>query len=379
MIPPIRSASPHVAEGTVYLDHAATGPLTRPSLDALAAYFDERGRTNPNNFETVLPRLEAGRGVLAELIGAKAEDVDYVPNTSYGLNILARGLDWREGDRVAVPDCEFPANLLPWKSLERRGVAVDLIPSREGTFTVDDVRAALTPRTRVLAVSWVQFLSGFRAPLADLAEICRQRGVILAVDAIQGVGALKLDAQALGLDFVACGGHKWMLGAQGSAFVMVGERLRAQLEPTRGWLNGPVNWEDFGATTLDLHPDATRFRVGTMPTGPILALIASAEQFLSVGPEAVEASVLAASARLAEGLNERGLARWGPRGAPRSGIVTFEHAQPEALHAHLASRGIVCSLRDRKLRLAPHASTSDDDIARTLAAVREFAERPVTA
>ena len=239
-----------------------------------------------------------------------------MPNTSTGINVLARGLDWEAGDRVAVPACEFPANLLPWLALEHQGVFVDRIACASGGFTLEAVEAALRPKTRVLAVSWVQFLSGFRAPLAELSELCRARGVILAVDAIQGVGALRLEFDALGLDFVASGGQKWMLGPQGSAFVAVSPRLQERLEPMRGWLNGPVDWDDFGSASLDLHPDATRFRVGTLATAPILGLLASVEQFLDAGPEAVEASVLRASGRLADGLASLGLARWGASGEP---------------------------------------------------------------
>ena len=181
-------------------------------------------------------------------------------------------------------------------ALEPEGVVVDRIACASGGFTLEAVEAALGPRTRVLAVSWVQFLSGFRAPLAEMAELCRARGVILAVDAIQGVGALRLEFDALGLDFVASGGQKWMLGPQGSAFVAVSPRLQERLEPMRGWLNGPVDWDDFGSASLDLHADATRFRVGTLATAPILGLLASVEQFLDAGPEAVEASVSAPAA-----------------------------------------------------------------------------------
>ena len=379
MIESLRASIAYPDEGIVYLDHAATGPLARPAVEAMRAYLDERSRTAPNNFESVLPKLEAGRAAIARLIGTSAGNVEYASNTSTGLNVLARGLDWQAGDRVAVPACEFPANLLPWLALEPQGVVVDRIACARGGFRIQDVESALTPRTRVLAVSWVQFLSGFRAPLAELSELCRAKGVILAVDAIQGVGALRLEFDALGLDFMASGGQKWMLGPQGSAFVAVTPRLQDRLEPMRGWLNGPVDWDDFGAASLDLHPDATRFRVGTLATAPILGLLASVEQFLDAGPEAVEASVLRASGRLADGLASLGLVRWGASGDPQSGIVTVEHDAPEAMREHLLARGVWMSVRDRKLRFAPHATTSDDDLGRTLEAVADFGRTSVPA
>ncbi|OZC03033.1 aminotransferase class V-fold PLP-dependent enzyme [Rubricoccus marinus] len=377
MIPSLRNATAYPAEGIVYLDHAATGPLATPTVEAMTAYLLERSRTSPNNFETVLPRLEAGRAAIAQLIGTGAENVEYVPNTSYGINVLARGLAWKAGDRVAVPESEFPANLLPWLALEPLGVTVDRIPCTDGCFSLQDAEAALTPQTRVLAVSWVQFLSGFRAPLAELGAMCRARGVLLAVDGIQGVGALEMRFDELGLDFLASGGQKWMLGPQGSAFVAVAPALQTQLEPMRGWLNGPVDWEDFGSTGLDVHPDATRFRVGTLATAPILGLLASVEQFLDAGTAEVESSVLRASGRLGAALDALGLSRWGASGEPRSGIVTYEHGAPDALREHLLARGVWISVRDRKLRFAPHATTSDDDLDRTAEAVRDFARTSV--
>ncbi len=377
MIQSLRTASAYPAEGIAYLDHAATGPLAMPTVAAMTAYLMERSATNPNNFETVIPRLEAGRGAIAELIGTSAENVEYAPNTSYAINVLARGLAWTPGDRVAVPACEFPANLLPWLALEPHGVTVDRIPATRGCFTLEDVEATLTPQTRVLSVSWVQFLSGFRAPLAELGAMCRARGILLAVDGIQGVGALQMRFDELGIDFLASGGQKWMLGPHGSAFVAVRPELQAQLTPLYGWLNGPLDWEDFGAAGLGLHPDATRFRVGTLCTGPVLGLLASVDQFLDVGAGAVEASVLRASGRLAASLGALGLSRWGPQGDPASGIVTYEHDAPEALRAHLLASGVHMSCRDRKLRFAPHATTSDDDLDRAVEAVREFARTSV--
>ena len=379
MIPALRADCEYPAEGIAYLDHAATGPLAGAARRAMEVHLDERARTAPNNFETLLPRLEAGRETLAALLGTETENVEYVPNTSYGINLVSQGLDWREGDRVAVPACEFPANVLPWLALERRGVAVDRIPAPRGRFMPEAVREIFTPRTRVLSVSWVQFLSGFRAPLAALAEICHERGVLLCVDAIQGMGALRMEMDALGLDLVASGGHKWMLGPQGAGFVGVSPRLRDRLAPTYGWLNGPVDWDDFGATDLSLHPDATRFRVGTFASAPILGLVASAQAFLDAGPAEVERHVLRAAARVARGLHAFGFERWGATHDPDSGIVTVEHAAPEAVFDALRRENVWISVRDRKLRFAPHATTSDEDIDRALDAFARHEARTAPA
>ncbi len=362
-----RALFPH-AERMVYLDHAATGPLSTPVVDAVMAFLRERSETNPNNYFDVVPTLERGRARLARLMGTTPDRVDYAPNTSAAINVLAQGLDWRPGDRVAVPACEFPANVQPWRGLASRGVAVDFIPAPRGVFALDDVEKTLTPRTRVLAVSWVQFLSGFRCDLRALADLAHARGGVLCVDAIQGLGALRLDVEAAGVDFLAGGGQKWLLGMQGSAFFYLTGALQARLTPVRGWLNGPVDWDDFGAFSDALHPDATRFRMGTLATAPLLGLDAALGVLLDWGPAATEARVLANAHRLAEGLRNLGLRRFGPPEV-LSGIVTVEADAPQALHQRLEAGGIRCSLRDRKLRLSPHAYTSDADVDAALDAV----------
>ena len=371
--------------GRVYLDHAATGVLSRAALEAASDYL--RGRSgalegrSPNNFPADLERIDRARARAAALVNADLEDVAVVPNTSYGLNLVAQGLDWQPGDRVAVPACEFPSNLLPWRALRDRGVEIDLVPHRNGAFAVSDVRAALRPETRVLAVSAVQFLSGFRADLDALGHLCRSRGVLFVVDAIQAVGALEVDVETFAPDLLAVGGHKWLGSMQGAGFAYVAPTLRDRLRPLRGWLNGPVDWDDFEASTvgpagLDLHPDATRFHVGTMPTAALYALDAALGLHLEVGPSEIERAVLEGAARLSQGLARLGFERVGE--GVRSGIVTVRADDPEGLHAALTAAGVSASVRSRLVRFAPHASTPLDDLEVALEAVASFQRAAVT-
>ena len=371
-------------DDVAYLDHAATGVLSRPAREAAVSFLDARaGRTperSPNNFPADLERVDRARRRAAALIGADVRNVEVVPNTSYGLGLLAAGLDWQPGDRVVVPACEFPANVLPWRALEDRGVEVDVAPHTEGAFSVDDLAAAIRPETRLVAVSWVQFLSGFRCDLDAIGALCRERGVLLAVDAIQGVGALRLDVASVQPDLLAFGGHKWLCSMQGAGVVYVADTLLDRLRPARGWLNGPVDWDDLEATSLALHDDATRFRLGTLPTAQLYALDAALGLLLDLGAEAVEAAVLDRAGRLAEGLTRLGARRYGSGHPARSsGIVTVAVDDPEGLHAWLAERGVTASLRNRPARFAPHAHTRDADLDRALDAVASFGRVAVAA
>ncbi|MGB3545067.1 aminotransferase class V-fold PLP-dependent enzyme [Rubrivirga sp.] len=365
--------------GTVYLDHAATGVLSQDALEAASDFLAGRAGTVdgrfPNNFPSDLERIDRARDRAARLVGADLEDVAIVPNTSYGLNLVAQGLSWRPGDRVSVPGCEFPSNLLPWRALHDQGVEVDLVPHRDGAFSVDDIAASIQPQTRVVAVSAVQFLSGFRAELDAIGELCRERGVLFVVDAIQAVGVLDLDVSAFQPDLLAVGGHKWLGSMQGAGFVVVAPTLRDRLRPLRGWLNGPVDWDDFEASGLDLHPDATRFHVGTMPTANLYALDAALGLMLEVGPDVIEAAALGAAQRLADGLAALGYERVGLGG---SAIVTVRADDPEALHAALLEAGVAVSLRSRLVRFSPHASTLPDAADAALEVVASVTRSAVT-
>ena len=363
----LRALFPHT-ERMVYFDHAAAGPLARPVVAAVQEFLFERGDTNPNNHPERMGLPDHVRARAGELLGAPVDRVDLASNTSYALNMVAMGYPWQRGDRVAVPACEFPANAYPWLQLRRLGVEIDLVPDTRGVVTVEDISRVLTPMTRVVAVSWVQFLSGYRLDLRALAEVVHASGALLVVDATQGLGALELDARAAGVDFLAAGAQKWLLGMQGVAVFYVTEALQEILTPIRGWLNGPVDPEDYSAYPEALYPDARRFRVGTLAVAPVVALDLSLGLLLDAGAPAVERAVVARTSRLAEGLDRAGYRRYGADEVD-SGIVTIEHPEAARVHAAMRERGVRIALRNRMLRFSPHAYNTEDEVDRTLDAL----------
>ncbi|NBC00678.1 MAG: aminotransferase class V-fold PLP-dependent enzyme [Bacteroidetes bacterium] len=372
----LRQQFPHTQE-TIYLNHAATGPLSRRAMDALQTHLQARHAGVIDNFEEVLPLLEDTRARLAALVGTSAERIALMPNTSYALNVLAEGYPWAPGDRVALPGCEFPANVYPFMNQHDRGVAVDFIPHTEGTFTLEDVEATLTPKTRLLTVSWVQFLSGFAADLDGLARLCRAHDVLLCVDAIQGLGALTLDVDALGIDFLACGGHKWLMSAQGTGFLYCTEALQAQLRPQAGWLHGPVDWEDFFAYDLGFHPDARRYHLGTMNTAGFMAMRGALGLYAEADPAACQERIRSHTRYLHSELTAQGWARYGCADpAHGSGIVTVRHPDAPGAASALKQEGIIASVRNRMLRLAPSYYNTKADLDAALDVLSRHATVP---
>lgn len=368
----LRAQFPHVAE-TLYLNHAATSPLSRRVVAAIDTFVAERHGRQIENYDSFQHTIAETRQQLGRVLGAPTEWVEYAPNTSYGLNLLVHGLDWKEGDRIAIPRCEFPANALPFRTLERRGVVIDWIPDEEGVISLEAIADALGPETRLLAISWVQFLSGYRIDVEAVGALCREREVLLSVDAIQGLGALPFEAERWGVDFVAAGSHKWMMGTQGLGVVCASPTMQEQIQPPAGWLQGPVDWEDLTSQELRYHDDARRYRLGTLNGIGISALHASTGLYLEAGRTWCGERVLRLSRYLAEGLAERGFTRYGSDAeAHRSGIVTVRVGDPEQAQRVLRERQIEAAVRDGLLRFAPTYYNTTGELDQVLAACEQI-------
>ncbi len=372
----LRRQFPHTQHQT-YLNHAAVSPMSRPVQAAIDEYVTERHGADPGapieNFEAFMPVMAETKERAAQVLGTDAARVEFIPNTSTGLNVLARGLEWQPGDRIAIPDGSFPTNVYPFLNLEAEGVDVDFVPTDEGAYTLDDIERTLRPETRLLSVSWVHFLSGFRADLQAIGELCEANDVLFCVDAIQGLGALQLDVEAAGIDFLASGGHKWLMATQGIGLLYCTDALQDQLRPPTGWLHGPVDWEHLDQYELTFHDDARRFRTGTLNSIGVAALHAALGLYLEAGPAWCEERVVDLSSTLATELAERGFQRYGTDDpAHASGIVTAELDDPSALFEHLAAQNITAAVRNRKLRIAPTYYNDASDLQRVLDAIDSF-------
>ncbi|MGH7646594.1 MAG: aminotransferase class V-fold PLP-dependent enzyme, partial [Gemmatimonadaceae bacterium] len=254
---------------TVYLNNASTGPLPARTVRAMAEFNAKRAEpyriTDADEFDTIAHTRE----LVAKLINASPAEVACMVNTSYGINVAARTLPLESGDIVLGFDREFPANVYPWMALESRGVRTMRLPTDANG--VPDERALVTaldrPGVKVVAVSWVQFSTGFRTDLTLLGRLCRDRGIWLVVDAIQGLGAATLDVAACQIDLLACGGQKWLLSPWGSGFLYVRDELARTLEPAVvGWLSmrASLDFAHLVDYEFGYHDDARRFEVITL-------------------------------------------------------------------------------------------------------------------
>jgi cysteine desulfurase / selenocysteine lyase len=331
-----RSLYPEL-QAKAYLAYAATAPVSSAVKAVVNRVLDSyAARGNVAFFEWIEQR-DRLREKLGQLVGAPAADIALTSGTTRGISDLALSLPWQSGDRIVLFEGEFPANVSPWqRAAELFGLTIDFVPMANA---VEDEASIIEPLARLLergarlvAVSAVQFQTGLRMPLAAIAKLCQQHGAELCVDAIQACGAVPLDVAALGVDYLVCGAHKWLLGPEGVGFIYARpERARSLVPRTAGWLS-----HENGTTFLFAGPDQLRYdrpikqslqmlEGGSSSTLGFAALEAAIDPLLELTPSAILEHLGRYHDAIEPGIVARGFrSRRAKRAEGRSGILSFE-------------------------------------------------------
>jgi cysteine desulfurase/selenocysteine lyase len=361
-------------EGRAWLNCAHQGPLPRVAVAAAERALADKAaphRIGDASFTEVPGRLKAALG---RLVGVPADRLILGNSTSYGLQLLVQGIDWRQGDEVLLVDGDFPATIVPWLPLAERGVRVRLLRPQGGALEAGQLEAELTPATRLFCSSWVFSFTGQQVDLAALGGVCRRAGVAFVVNGSQAVGAAPLDLATLPVDALVSCGFKWLCGPYATGFCWLRPDLAASLR------NRPAYWlshstqedlgqaggyrlrDDLGAAAWDVFGTANflNFRPWT----------ASVEYLLGLGIERVAAWDQALVERFLQGLDPDRYRLVSPRqGPPRSTLVVFGHREAdrtEALFERLTAAGVDVALRRGQLRVSPHLYNTEADIDRAL-------------
>lgn len=363
-----------ITKDKAYANIAYTCPLSPKVADAVGAFFDDITHARSDKPQW-LRDADVLRQRLARLIGGEAKRLAFTKNTTEGLNIVAQGLAWQDGDNLVVDDQEHPTNALPWLNLRRRGVQVRVAQASAHRYTVDDLWQHVDARTRLIAVSWVQYGTGLRTDIAELGRRCAERGIWLVVDGIQGAGLLRVEVDAWGVDAFACGAHKGMLGPLGVGLLHVSPRLLEALDPL---YIGPS-----GVNTLDKSglqwqvgiadaADARRLESGNLNYPGIAGWAGALDLIESARPERIEPWVLELSEALAKGLRGSGLQVVSPAEPEfRSTTTALRVPDPAAALAQLTQSGVVASVVEYGyVRLSVGAYNNHADVERILRAAR---------
>lgn len=354
-----------VTDRLIYLNHAAVAPLSRRAAAAIIHLAEDCRDFGSLHYDQWLEAYEGLRVAAARLLNAHRDEIASVKNTSEGVATVALGLDWKPGDKVVAFLEEFPANYYPWKRLEAKGVRVEWLSV---TDPLDKIDAACRG-ARLLAISFVQYLSGYRADLEAIGAICRRHGAFFFVDAIQGMGAFPIDVRRMNIDALAADGHKWMLGPEGCGILYVRKELQDSIEPVEfGWTN-PAGYNDYSSRDMTLRPDAGRYEPGTLNTVGIFGLRAAIELLLEVGVDRIAAQVQSLGDRIAAGAAAKGYQILGERTPENgAGIVSLRKVGVDArmIVRRLKERGITAAPRQGWVRTSPHFYISPDDVDRML-------------
>ena len=377
-----RSQMP-VVDRWAYLDHAAVAPLSRPAVEAIVRFSTEASEQGDTLWPDWAAELEGLRGDFAELLSAAHEEIALVPNTSYGINLVAEGFRWRQGDNIVIPANEFPSNVLPWRNQSRKGVELRVVPTHpDGRIDRSGILDAIDTRTQIVAASWVGFASGRRLDLESFVADVHRAGALFFLDAIQGLGVFPVDFRNSGIDFLAADGHKWLLGPEGAGVVAIRRERLESLDCT------PVGWNSvrgayrFDQSEIDLKPDASRFEIGSSNLMGFCALRGSLSMFLEIlrnhGRGSIASRVLNLAAELGEELRAAGATTL-PKVAPveRSGIVPFgvPGVSPSQFRQSAADHSVAVSCRGIGIRASIHAYNDRSDIERLIEVVRRATNR----
>jgi len=375
-----RSLFPHAGK-TVYFNTASFGPFASPVAEAIKANIDQRLDASRDDSLEAFATADELRNMYARMLKARKREIGLGFNTSHGINIAAYGLPLKPGDEVLVTDVEFPAVVYTWKEAARqRGLKLKFVRTVERRLDIQRLKRAIGKRTRVLAISWVQFFNGYRNDLAELAEICKRHNLFYVVDGIQGMGVEPINPGKLGIDIFSSGCQKWMLSPQGCGFFYLSDRIRDRLQvPGISWLSADwkVQFTDLFRYDLPLFDSARRFEQGYYVVLNLMGMKQAADLFLSLGISRIRKHNYALIDRLADYLNSEPFYTITSSMEPkhRSSIFTFTCRDYQRLHRKILKKGIILVQREGSIRVSVHLFNNEEDIDRLIDVLRAFAKR----
>lgn len=359
-----------ITQSTIYLNHAGIAPIPAVTRNALAeaggmlANLHDLGKV----FYEVVP---AARATVGKLINAKPDEVAFVQNTAEGMNLAAHSLPLQSGDNVLVCNQEYPAVCYPFMNLEqRRGIETRIMPHDNGGTTIALLERYADARTRVVALSSVEFATGFRTELKAIGEWCKARNIWYIVDGIQSLGVEPMDVKDCHIDILASGGHKWMMIPMGQGFLYVAAERLEELHPPFSGAISVANAGDFLNYNLTSATGTRRFEIGVPNLLGIVGLQSSLTFLMSLGIEHIDAWTLHLTDLLLSGLDKLGyqpISNREPR--HRSAIILFnapEGSDNAAVEQKLKAASVDFAVRGGSIRLAPHCYNTEDEVARVL-------------
>jgi selenocysteine lyase/cysteine desulfurase len=367
-------------EDATYLNLAGQSPLPRVSIRAVQAALEAKKFPHHKTDSTYFEVPNRIRGTIAKLIGGNPEEIALTSGASAGVAAVAYALKWQPGDEVITAKGEFPVQYTAWKPMEEReGLKLKIVAPRERFITADDLIAAMTPRTRVISVSLVRYDDGSLLDAPRVAAACHAQGALLLLDVSQCCGAMKMDVQQLGADFLVCAGYKWLLGPFGTGFFWIHTKHLATARP------GPFYWmavqgsDNFSALNFEDPKPAPNAKRWDAPEWAsyfnfnLAAMDTSVELVSRMGPEHVAEHNRKLIDIMFERLPKDRCIPASPLNAEQRGpygcFAARSHEKTSELYQRLRKENIIVSLREGNIRVSPHLYNTERDIDRLISVV----------
>jgi selenocysteine lyase/cysteine desulfurase len=363
-----------VLKDWIFFNHAGVSPMPRFVTDAIRKHLDE-SETRGYLATTWYHDIELMRQTAAGLINAHRDEIAFVKNTSEGLSIVAKGLEWQWGDRIVTTGVEYPANVYPWMEVARNhGAKLIMVPeetdaSGRRAVPIEKILAeAEDPRTKIVSLSHVEYASGQRHNLERIGAFCREHHKLFCVDAIQTIGVLSVDVQQMKIDFLSADGHKWMLGPEGAGFFYCRREMIERTRPLMiGWMN-VIDAQNYGDYNFTLKSDAGRFECGTWNVPGLLGLKAALDVLKEIGIDPITNRVKALTDRLIKQVETRGYSVISPRGLGQwSASVCFTspvHNHEQIVRTMRKEHHVELAFREGRLRASPHFYNTEAQVDR---------------
>jgi cysteine desulfurase/selenocysteine lyase len=353
-----------VTDKYAYFDHAAVGPLPKKTVESVRRVTEEKYEGDLH-WESWEETAEKVRQSVANLTGARGEEIALTFNTSEGIAIVANGLTYEKGSNIVTCDMEFPSNLYPWQALaKRQGLQLKVIRNRDGILRMEDFSEAIDARTRVVAISYVQYANGFKINLEELSKIAHENNACVVTDAVQALGQMPVDVSKLDVDFLATSGYKWLLSPISTGFLYVKHERLEELWPTIVGYRSDENSMDFGFREFQPAHTARRYEGGQLNFPGFAGMKESIALLQEIGLSTVQSNIHSLVDRMLDGLkrNTKVQIRSCLEEASRSGIINLACREPDSVAERLLERGIVISVRAGGLRISPHFYNTEGEI-----------------
>ncbi len=352
----------------IHFNNAGVTPLSLPCQNAMIEVTQYTAQCGFHGYGSLFPKLDNARATVAKFINVKPEQVAFVYNCSTAISLFAFGIPLKKGDEIILSDQEYPSNRYPWHNRAHRDdlTLTEIKSEPDGKINWDKFISSIGPKTKVIAVSWVQYATGIRAPLKQISEKAKKVGAVVIVDVIQGLGAIPFDFQAEGVDAICCGSHKWLCAQLGHGFLAVTPELGEKVYPLiQGALTFGTPDVPFDAKRSP-HKTAARFESGGINVVGALGLAASMDLFDRVGRENIYSAAMNLRQRLIDKLKSQGIKIVGDvSGEQGSPIVTFLPKNPvEDVVKRLTENKISFAQRFGGIRISPHAFNTGEEVDR---------------